>query len=272
MTSNIPSNVRTGRLFRNGAYTDERRWVPAEDYERLQAIVERNKASAVHRLHNICDALSEDAKESPFTREEWERIDKQTVEHLSTIQKQGDEIERLRAALERYGRHTHPNCHDLTLKADGSFGPRNGCLCGFDAVLSADSSAPETGADELGNQIYALLVRRGYTQHEAYLIAGGPGCTSDCVRNGEPDYDCPAHGKRAQETSAPEKAEVLGAIQAGQVTYPPEIRPTGRWMPAPPEKASSQCQHDLLKPGTTIEVDGEYNAKCSVCKTEWSTK
>lgn len=35
--------------------------------------------SASERLHNICDALSEQADESPFTREEWERVDKQTV-------------------------------------------------------------------------------------------------------------------------------------------------------------------------------------------------
>jgi hypothetical protein len=54
-----------------------------------------------------------------------------------------DEIERLRTALERYGRHEHPNCYDLTLKEDGSFGPRNGCLCGFDAA-KGDSSAHET--------------------------------------------------------------------------------------------------------------------------------
>ena len=52
---------------------------------------------------------------------------------------------RLRAALERYGRHEHPNCHDLTLKEDGSFGPRNGCLCGFDAA-KGESSAHETSA------------------------------------------------------------------------------------------------------------------------------
>lgn len=35
--------------------------------------------NASERLHNICDALSEQADESPFTREEWERVDKQTV-------------------------------------------------------------------------------------------------------------------------------------------------------------------------------------------------
>lgn|ERR1700749_4394114 len=46
-----------------------------------------------------------------------------------------EEVERLEAALKRYGHHIHPNCHDLTLKADGSFGPRNGCLCGFDAAV-----------------------------------------------------------------------------------------------------------------------------------------
>lgn len=35
--------------------------------------------SATERLHNICDALSEQADESPFTREEWERIDNETA-------------------------------------------------------------------------------------------------------------------------------------------------------------------------------------------------
>lgn len=53
------------------------------------------------------------------------------------------EIARLRADLTHYGRHTHPNCYDLTLKEDGSFGPRNGCLCGLDAALSGDSSAAQ---------------------------------------------------------------------------------------------------------------------------------
>ncbi len=54
------------------------------------------------------------------------------------------QIDRLRAALERYGHHTHPGCHDLTLNEDGSFGPRNGCLCGFDAALSGEPSSDET--------------------------------------------------------------------------------------------------------------------------------
>lgn len=50
------------------------------------------------------------------------------------------EIERLRAALAKYGHHTHPNCHDLTLNDDGSFGPRNGCLCGFESETPGDHS------------------------------------------------------------------------------------------------------------------------------------
>jgi len=65
----------------------------------------------------------------------------------------GEENTRLRAALERYGRHEHPNCHDLTLNADGSFGPRNGCLCAFDAAKGDQSpkdqnSSPEKASGE----------------------------------------------------------------------------------------------------------------------------
>jgi len=59
--------------------------------------------------------------------------------------------------------------------------------------------ADETTRDDLESQIYALLVRRGYAQHEADAIAKGPGCTLDCVQKGYPDIDCPAHGRRAVE-------------------------------------------------------------------------
>jgi len=38
-----------------------------------------NPLSAVERLHNICNALSEQLAESPFTREEWDRIDAENV-------------------------------------------------------------------------------------------------------------------------------------------------------------------------------------------------
>lgn len=59
-------------------------------------------------------------------------------------------IERLRAALAKYARHTHPNCHDLTLTPGGQIGPRNGCLCGLDVALPGDESAPETRAHRSG--------------------------------------------------------------------------------------------------------------------------
>lgn len=39
----------------------------------------RRKGDAATRLHNICENLSEQANESPFTREEWERIDAENV-------------------------------------------------------------------------------------------------------------------------------------------------------------------------------------------------
>lgn len=50
-----------------------------DEVERLRAIVARNETSATHRLHNLCDGLAEDADESPFTREEWDRVDRQTT-------------------------------------------------------------------------------------------------------------------------------------------------------------------------------------------------
>jgi hypothetical protein len=45
-----------------------------------------------------------------------------------------------------------------------------------------------------------------------------------------------------------------------------------RWWPMQKLRNRFQakvCQHDLQKPDTTIEVDGERNAKCTSCKTEW---
>jgi heme oxygenase len=48
--------------------------------------------SATDRLHNICDALSEQADESPFTREEWDRIDAQTVAHLALLRRCYNEL------------------------------------------------------------------------------------------------------------------------------------------------------------------------------------
>jgi len=60
---------------------------------------------------------------------------------------------------------------------------------------------------DLGDQIYALLVRRGYAQHEAHLIASGPGCVSDCVQKGYPEIDCPAHGSRSNEPEGSSDAQ-----------------------------------------------------------------
>ncbi len=49
------------------------------------------------------------------------------------------------------------------------------------------------------------------------------------------------------------------------------------WHPLPAlpdssEKASAQCQHDLLEPNTTVEVEGDHVARCTVCKSYWATK
>lgn len=43
---------------------------------------------------------------------------------------------RLRRALHTYGRHTHPNCHDLVSLDGGVHNmSRHGCLCGLDEAL-----------------------------------------------------------------------------------------------------------------------------------------
>ena len=68
------------------------REVVVEAADRLEKLA----TSPTTRLHNLCDGLSEDADESPFTREEWERIDKQTVEHIR-------QMALMRAALNRIG-------------------------------------------------------------------------------------------------------------------------------------------------------------------------
>lgn len=71
--------------------------------------------------------------------------------------RQEREIERLRAALEHYGRHAHPNCYDLTLKEDGSFGSRNGCLCGFDAAKGEGAPAETKAPHATIAQAMALI-------------------------------------------------------------------------------------------------------------------
>jgi uncharacterized small protein (DUF1192 family) len=51
----------------------------------LKAEAEKRNESASDRLHNICQAISEQADESPFSREEWERLDALTVEQGKRI-------------------------------------------------------------------------------------------------------------------------------------------------------------------------------------------
>lgn len=55
----------------------------------------RRELSATERLHNICDALNEQADESPFTREEWERIDKETARMQKELGKLRSQVDRL---------------------------------------------------------------------------------------------------------------------------------------------------------------------------------
>jgi len=38
-----------------------------------------NELTTTQKLNNLVDALAEDADESPFTQEEWDRIDKENV-------------------------------------------------------------------------------------------------------------------------------------------------------------------------------------------------
>lgn len=62
------------------------------------------------------------------------------------IAEAADQIERLRAALERYGHHVDhcvgPQFDPVTMSTVDS------CTCGFNATLSGDSSAPETKKDD----------------------------------------------------------------------------------------------------------------------------
>lgn len=55
--------------------------------------------SPSERLANICAALEEDLNESPFTREEWERLDAERVELLAANDGLAAEILHLRGLL-----------------------------------------------------------------------------------------------------------------------------------------------------------------------------
>lgn len=53
--------------------------------------------SPSERLANICAALEEDLSESPFTREEWERLDAERLELLAVNDALALEVERMTA-------------------------------------------------------------------------------------------------------------------------------------------------------------------------------
>lgn len=57
----------------------------AASFDKTLARSPRRVLSATERLHNICDALSEQADESPFTREEWDEVDRQTVRMTNAL-------------------------------------------------------------------------------------------------------------------------------------------------------------------------------------------
>ena len=43
--------------------------------DKLEAEINRRKGDPSTRLHNLCEAIAEEAHESAYSREEWERID-----------------------------------------------------------------------------------------------------------------------------------------------------------------------------------------------------
>lgn len=92
------------------------------------------------------DLMGDAARELQWILEAMQPVETTGCQNVQRINDNGArEIDRLREALLKYGHHLHPNCHDLTLNADGSFGERNGCLCGFEAIEDEDS--PEEPTD-----------------------------------------------------------------------------------------------------------------------------
>lgn len=132
------------------------------------------------------------------------------------------ECQRLRVGLQKLTNGFKYSTEVCTIAREALAGPTSepnpqppsgaACDCnsakwdGAHAGWCASLKSPVEPSDDLGNQIYALLVRRGYAQHEAHLIANGPGCTSDCVQKGYPDIDCPAHGKKSNSPPANQAA------------------------------------------------------------------
>ena len=51
----------------------------AKQISNLEAELDRRKGDSVTRLHNICEGIGEEADKSAFSREEWDRIDKENL-------------------------------------------------------------------------------------------------------------------------------------------------------------------------------------------------
>lgn len=66
--------------------------------------LEQRPLSATQRLHNICDALSEQMDESAFSREEWDRVDRQTVDLQNRNRELEAEVSSLREHLAEVNR------------------------------------------------------------------------------------------------------------------------------------------------------------------------
>lgn len=156
-----------------------------EEHERLRnalarachepAVIHDRPLSASQRLHNICDALNEQANESPFTREEWERVDKQTVEHLARIRELEAEVSTLREHLAEVNRLMSLNCRTVErLQAEN--GGLNAALDQMGRVREGNGAAqPPSDAAELAivrgclGNLYAAVLRRAEFRGEADL-------------------------------------------------------------------------------------------------------
>ncbi len=67
------------------------------------------------RLHRICDALSELADESPFTREEWDRIDRENVALAARLAEAIDLLGWAEARLLAFGQQNSSNMDNVMM-------------------------------------------------------------------------------------------------------------------------------------------------------------
>lgn len=111
------TNVRAGRLFADGAYTDECRWVPAADFERLdadaaglQAELASVKACWAEALGNYTDMTTQRDHWLQIAQEKDKEIERLTIQrdsYLSQAEGKGQCIQRLQRELRNQG-YTQP--------------------------------------------------------------------------------------------------------------------------------------------------------------------